>query len=590
MNGMIVTKARWPLVGTGMALLLAAAVSTALMPATAQEQVEADLCLVPPGAQPSLPAKLLSGQGTVNMPVTTNSPEAHAFFLQGMAQLHSFWAREAERSFLQAAELDPDMAMAYWGIATAAGGDHRSSWQNLRDRSGRGRGGPAKQTEGTEIARTVNGAAIDPKIRAREAIEKAMSMRDKVTARERMYIEAQWARLNPASKDPDADFIQAMRKLVAAHPDDLEAKSLLGLVMLYGYELPSKSPRPLTLEGVALLEEVIAVDDNHAGAHHYLIHGYEGSANPEKGWRSSERYPQLVPNIPHALHMPAHIYIQSNRVEDAVTALMAASENELMYMNADALYPPGHYGHNVHFLVHALNVLGRYEESMEQVRLLLAFKETPAERAGNSQRTVWRQGHFALIKTLVRFERWQDILSGNVLPVYDKPEQQAWNLWATGLAQSATGQAAAARKSLASMKERIEQSTAGLEPLRIAALELEATIEARAGKRSASKRRFEEAALREASMPYTEPPAYPRPVAEGWGHVALETGDYKTADKAYMQALSIEPGSGRAYLGRAHALRGLGQTAQSEEMLERARKAWHYDNIDAGLQRTAGNF
>lgn len=582
---MIATKTR--LLGASVALLLGAAISTALMPATAEDKNEADLCLVPPGAQPALPATLLEGQGTLRMPVTTRSAEANAFFLQGVAQLHSFWAREAERSFLQAAELDPDMAMAYWGIATAAGGEHRSSWQNLRDRSGKGRGGSGKQTSGAKIERTANGAAIDAKTRAREAIEKAMSMRDAVTPRERMYIEAQWARLNINAADPDADFIQAMRKLVAAYPDDLEAKSMLGLVMLYGYELPSKQPRPLTLEGVALLEQVVAVDNDHVGAHHYLIHAYEGSATPERGWRSSERYPQLVPNIPHALHMPGHIYIQSDRVEDAVTALTAASANELMYMNADALYPPGHYGHNVHFLVHALNVLGRYEGSMEQVRLLLAFKETPNERAGDSQRTVWRQGHFALIKTLVRFERWQEILDGSVLPVYDKPEQQAWNLWATGLAQSATGKRAAAKASLVSMQEHIARSTAGLEPLRIAALELEATIEARAGKRTASKRRFDEAVLREASMLYTEPPAYPRPVAEGWGHVALDTGDYKTADKAYLQALTIEPGSGRAYLGRARALGALGQAAKSEEMLQRARKVWHYDNIDDGLQRAA---
>jgi len=584
---MIVTRARLPLLSVSVALLLGVAIGPAWMPATAEDKTEADLCLVPPGAQPSLPATLLSGQGVVSMPVTTRSAEANAFFLQGVAQLHSFWAREAERSFLQALELDPDMAMAYWGIATAAGGQHRSSWQNLRDRGGRGRGESNKKASDATIARTVNGAAIDSKIRAREAIEKAMSMRDAVTPRERMYIEAQWARLNAASADPDADFIQAMRKLVAAYPEDLEAKSMLGLVMLYGYELPSKQPRPLTLEGVALLEQVIAVDNDHVGAHHYLIHAYEGSATPEKGWRSSERYPRLVPNIPHALHMPGHIYIQSDRVEDAVTALTAASANELMYMNADALYPPGHYGHNVHFLIHALNVLGRYEESMQQVQLLLAFKETPAERAGESQRTVWRQGHFALIKTLVRFERWQELLGGRVLPAYDKPEQQAWNLWATGLAQSATGQQAAAKSTLASMQEHIKRSTSGLEPLRIAALELEATIDARSGQLSASHRRFEEAALREASMLYTEPPAYPRPVAEGWGHVALDVGDSQTADKAYLQALTIEPGSGRAYLGRARALSALGEAQQSEEMLQRARKVWHYENIDTDLRRAA---
>jgi tetratricopeptide (TPR) repeat protein len=565
------------ILAAGSALLLGVAV-TALLQSTvsAEEKAEADLCLVPPGAQPPLPAKLLAGQGMVRMPVTTDSSEARAFFLQGVAQLHSFWAREAERSFLQAAAHDPGMAMAYWGIATAAAGEHRSSWQNLRDRSGRGRGGPAKPASGT-VERASNGSAIDAKTRAREAIDKAMSLRDAVTPRERLYIEAQRARLYPGSADPDADFIVAMRKLVAAFPEDLEARSMLGLVMLYGYELPAKTPRPLTLEGVALLEQVVAKDPDHVGANHYLIHAYEGGATPEKGWRASARYPELVPNIPHALHMPAHIYIQSDRVEDAVKALTAASANELGYLNADALYPAGHYGHNVHFLVHALNVLGRYEESMAQVKLLLAFKETPRERAGNSQRTVWRQGHFALIKTLVRFERWRDILEGDVLPDYDKPEQQAWTAWARGLAQSATGQPEAASTSLAAMRSYLEISGAGLEPLRIAALELEASIEARAGLRHASLRHFDEAARREAAMLYTEPPAYPRPVGEGWGHVALETGDHRAADQAYLRALAIEPGSGRAYLGRARALQALGKARESREMFRRASQSWHYD-------------
>jgi tetratricopeptide (TPR) repeat protein len=570
------------LLAVGMLLMLAIVAGSWLMPAVAaDDKSEADLCMVPPGAEPSLPATLLAGQGTVQMPVTTASSEAHAFFLQGVAQLHSFWAREAERSFLQAAQLDPGMAMAYWGIATAAGGEHRSSWQNLRDRSGKGRQGAAKQGAPAKVERTANGSAIDAKTRAREAIDKAMSMRAAVTPRERLYIEAQWARLYPSTEDPDADFIVAMRKLVAAYPEDLEAKSMLGLVMLYGYVLPAKAPRALTLEGIALLEQVIAADPDHVGANHYLIHGYEGSATPEKGWRASEHYPRLVPNIPHALHMPAHIFIQSDRVEDAVKALTAASANELMYINADSLYPPGHYGHNVHFLVHALNVLGRYNDSMAQVRLLLAYKETPRERAGDSQRTVWRQGHFTLIKTLVRFERWQEILSGDVLPVYDKPEQRAWNAWATGLAQSATGKAAAATATLNAMRSYIEIAGSGLEPLRIAALELEASIEARAGKRRASRRHFDEAATREASMLYTEPPAYPRPVAEGWGHVALETGDHRTADQAYLRALAIEPGSGRAYLGRARALSALGKKAESREMLRRASLVWHYGNVVA---------
>src|SRR6266853_153402 len=89
-----------------------------------------DLCVPPPsGSAPALPAKLMTGQGTVHFPITTSSPKAQQFFDQGVAQLHSFWALEAERSFRQAAELDPDAPMPWWGVAMVAAGDYRPRFQ-----------------------------------------------------------------------------------------------------------------------------------------------------------------------------------------------------------------------------------------------------------------------------------------------------------------------------------------------------------------------------------------------------------------------------------------------------------------------------
>ena len=80
-------------------------------------------------------------------------------------------------------------------------------------------------------------------------------------------------------------------------------------------------------------------DDNHFGAHHYLIHGWEGSKTPEKAWHASERYPELVPNIPHALHMPGHIYAQSDKIDEAITAFTAAAENELKWIDGRRAVP-----------------------------------------------------------------------------------------------------------------------------------------------------------------------------------------------------------------------------------------------------------
>src|ERR1700731_1828956 len=91
-----------------------------------------DLCVPPPsGTAPALPAKILKGMGTehVHLTITTSNPKAQEFFDQGLAQLHSFWATEAERSFRQAAELDPDAPMPQWGIAMVAAGDYRPRFQ-----------------------------------------------------------------------------------------------------------------------------------------------------------------------------------------------------------------------------------------------------------------------------------------------------------------------------------------------------------------------------------------------------------------------------------------------------------------------------
>src|SRR5215212_8832940 len=126
------------LISAVFALVLAAAASSDVLAKGKQAQApkEPEMCVVPPGAQPLLPAKLLPGMGiTKNFPVTTKSEDARKFFLQGVSQIHSFWFQESERSCTQALEFDPDMAMAYWCIALSAASDYRPAVQLLRDSS-----------------------------------------------------------------------------------------------------------------------------------------------------------------------------------------------------------------------------------------------------------------------------------------------------------------------------------------------------------------------------------------------------------------------------------------------------------------------
>ncbi|MGA2195991.1 MAG: hypothetical protein ABSH40_12050, partial [Bryobacteraceae bacterium] len=178
--------------------------------AAAAQPPKGDNCAPPPSAlQPTLPAKILPGMGTVHLPITTSSAEAQQFFDQGVAQMHSFWAREAERSFLQAAALDPAAPMPHWGIAMVAAGDWRPRFQ-------------------IDTLAAFFGKQVAPAIsRARAAARKAVELSQapgRATELEKMYIAAIAARRDPDAKDPEEAFVKGLRALLATHPGEVEAE------------------------------------------------------------------------------------------------------------------------------------------------------------------------------------------------------------------------------------------------------------------------------------------------------------------------------------------------------------------------------
>src|SRR5947208_2582470 len=143
-------------------------------------QQKADNCTPPPSAlAPALPAKLLPGMGTVHLAITTSNPEAQKFFDQGLAQMHSFWAREAERSFLQAAALDPAAPMPQWGVAMVAAGDWRPRFQI--------------DTQNAFFGKNVPPATSRARTAAQKAVELA-AVPGKATGLEKMYVAAVAAR------------------------------------------------------------------------------------------------------------------------------------------------------------------------------------------------------------------------------------------------------------------------------------------------------------------------------------------------------------------------------------------------------------
>ena len=491
-------------------------------------------CSVPPGPDaPKLPAKLMDGMGSefIHFPITTKRAEAQKFFTQAVAQMHSFWGKEAERSFLQAAALDPDAPMPWWGVAMVAGGQYQpyfqiAGWDAIEGRQPR-----------------TNRRAID-------AAQKALDLSrvtGSATEFERLYIAAVAARRIPGKEDPDEAYIAAWRELLKKYPKEVEARTYLSLHLMRGFELPAHTPRDRSMESVAILRQLLIDAPDHPGVHHYVIHGFEGSSFAKDAWPSSDRYFTQAVNIPHALHMPGHIYSQTGRWQDAIKAFGAAKERELAYMQADSGYGNGHHGHNVHYLSTAYSFTGNYDLAIKEAQHLLSFPETDKNRkADDLFTTAYAQGFIAMLRALTQHEKWDLILDGKTLPQIDRPRQRAWYAWAQGLANASKGDVEKARKwakeldtALANFASRTKRPAPP--ELLVAKQELAAQIVLASGKIDAGLRQLETAAKAERSLRYSEPPYYARPIYESLGKVAAKHGRTSIARRAFKEALDQFP-------------------------------------------------
>jgi tetratricopeptide (TPR) repeat protein len=180
------------------------------------------------------------------------------------------------------------------------------------------------------------------------------------------------------------------------------------------------------------------------------------------------------------------------------------------------------------------------------------------------------------MRTLVRFEKWDEILDGTTLPFYNKPREASWYYWARALASAARGNRSNALEALRDMDATLDRlkQLLSLVPaqLYVARAEADAAL-------SADPAAIERVLALEADMLYTDPPTYPRPFLESAGRLALRSRDFKTAEARYRKLLEHEPGSGRALSGLAEALAGEGKTSEADSVRADFQKAWaHADS------------
>ena len=297
-------------------------------------------------------APLFDGMGDHTHPITTNNKYVQRYFDQGLTIDFAFNHAESARSFRAGQTLDPNCAMCFWGEALALG---------------------------PNINVTSNGSVImadQERLAAYVAIQKAVSLKNKVSEKERDFIDALATRYNGDTASPrgplDLAYAEAMRELSNKYPEDDDAASLfaesLMNTMPWDYWIDADSPKPLTVEAIEILEKVMARNPRHPMALHLYIHAVESSSQPERAEAAADILLDLVPGAGHLVHMPSHIYWRVGRYADASESnIMAAAVDEayIAACNAQGFYPAAYYPHNIHFLWASSSMEGRSEIAIE---------------------------------------------------------------------------------------------------------------------------------------------------------------------------------------------------------------------------------
>ncbi len=555
-----------------LAALAAAATSLAVGPAAAQCHEEHDKIALdadPRTAREPI-APVLEGLGTHHHAVTTRSERAQMFFDQGLKLTYGFNHEEALRSFKEAARLDPDCAMAYWGWALVLGPN-----LNL----------PMKP----EVAP-----------QAWEALQLAIARKDRVSPKERDYIEALAVRY---TKDPKADrapldraFAGAMRTLHRNYPDDLDAATLFAASLMeaapWNYWTRDGRPHAQTPEVLTTLEGVLARDGEHEGALHYYIHAVE-PVDPMRGVKAADTLIGLAPGAGHLVHMPSHIWIQLGRYRESYEANVRAAQADEGYITqcrAQGIYPLGYYPHNVHFQAWAALMQGRRGAAVEAARKVRS--KVPEDLRSNEwglYETFLSMPLFAL----VRFGRWEQVLAEPRPPEKAPYWTGVWH-YARGIAYAHTGRAGDARKELKalsriaddsrSIETRIGFSNAG-KLLAIAREVLAGELDAKAGQWDSAVRRLDRAVRLEDRLTYTEPPDWYYPVRHTLGAVLLEAGRPDEAEAVYWQDLKKNRENGYALFGLWKSLEAQGRAEDAAAAEQRFRAAWSDADVTLSSSR-----
>jgi tetratricopeptide (TPR) repeat protein len=486
------------------------------------------------------PVLLMEGLSNLHHPVSTTNAEAQQFFDQGLRLVYAFNHEEAARSFHRAVELDPKLAMAWWGVALAVGPNY-----NL---------------------------PVDPEHEkiAAGAVVKARALSVGASPNEKAYIEAIAQRFSSDPKPDyhqlDANYSKAMGELTKRYPDDLDAATLYAdsLMNLRPWKLWSAdgTPAPGTVEIVATLEGVLRSDPNHIGAMHLYIHAVEASPNPERALPYADRIAILAPAAGHLVHMPAHIYERTGNFNGARVQNVAAAKADEAFAAStgqQGMYMMMYYSHNLHFGAVSASMQGRCADAKQLADQLAENLRPMAKEMPMVEPFIGMQ--FAIA---VRCGRWDDLLAMSE-PSAQTSTLKAYWLYGRGMALAAGGkadEAEALSKQLAALEKTTPRDDIFSPPVEnhswqiyhIAGDVLAARIAASRGDKAGAINLLRDAVANQDQLLYDEPADWYYPVRETLGGMLLQTGDAKGAEQVFREDLQQNPRNPRSLFGLTEAL------------------------------------
>lgn len=355
---------------------------------------------------PRQAAYLMDGMGNIQFEISTSQPLAKKFFNQGVAQLHGFWYYEAERSFRQAAMLDPDCAMCYWGMALA----------NVNNRK-----------------------------RADGFIAKAVELKANASEREQLYIESARRRFQeptsgkkPTKKEIAQNYTRDLEELVLKYPHDIDARAFLALQLWENEraEMPLASHVAVN----AVLEDVFDLNPMHP-AHHYRIHLWD-KRQPSQALRSAGLCGPSLPGIAHMWHMPGHTYSNLHRYQDAVWQQEASARVDHAHMMRDRIMPDQihNFAHNNEWMIRNLQKIGRIKDAISLATNMIQLPRHPKFNTLKSGSA--KYGRERLLQSLNMYRLWPDLIAAidsKLIEADDSEESRTDLLRQLGIAHAFLG-------------------------------------------------------------------------------------------------------------------------------------------------------